>query len=137
MWKKTKENVTFAPVFHDPSIKACKQLISMQIRALLNLDKKYCKLFLRAKQLPVKRLIDNRCHALEAVPERRAKHKLTAIVFLQKIKSECKYLPLTLSTLLSCRSICFRIQFLENFYLTNTKCSANARASNNSCPFKI
>jgi len=50
----------------------------MQTRALLNLDKKYCKIFDRAKQLPVKGLIDNNCHALEAVPERRAIHKLNA-----------------------------------------------------------
>jgi len=64
----------------------------MQTRALLNLDKKYCKIFPRAKQLPVKGLIDNRCHALEAVPERRAIHKLNANFFLQKIKSECKYI---------------------------------------------
>jgi len=35
-----------------------------------NLDKKYCKMFLRAKQLPVKGLIDNRCNALEAVQQR-------------------------------------------------------------------
>jgi len=54
----------------------------MQTRALLNL----------AKQLPVKGLIDKRCHALEAVPERRAIHKLNANFFLQKIKSECKYI---------------------------------------------
>jgi len=68
--------------FHDPSRKDCKQSKSMQTCALLNL----------AKQLPVKGLIDNRCHALEAVPERRAIHKLIAIFFLQKIKSECKYI---------------------------------------------
>ena len=68
--------------FHDPSWKDCKQSNSMQTRALLNL----------AKQLPVKGLIDNRCHALEAVPERRAIHKLNANSFLQKIKSECKYI---------------------------------------------
>ena len=54
----------------------------MQTRALLNL----------AKQLPFKGLIDNRCHALEAVPEPRAIHKLNANFFLHKIKSECKYL---------------------------------------------
>jgi len=42
--------------------------------------------------LPVKGLIDNRCHALEAVPERRAIHTLNAYFFLQKIQSECKYL---------------------------------------------
>jgi len=53
----------------------------MQTRALLNLDKKYCKIFLLAKQLPVKGLIDNRCHALEAVPERHAIHKLKAYFF--------------------------------------------------------
>jgi len=47
----------------------------MQTRALLNLDKRYCKIFLRAKQLPVKGLTDNRRHALEAVPERRAIHR--------------------------------------------------------------
>ena len=66
----------------------------MQTRALLHLDKKYCKIFLRAKQLPVKGLIDNRCHALEAVPERRTIHKLNAHFFLQKIKSKCKYIYL-------------------------------------------
>jgi len=64
----------------------------MQTRALLNLDKKYCKIFLRAQQLPFKGLIDNQCHALETVPERRAIHKLNAHFFLQKIKMECKYL---------------------------------------------
>jgi len=53
----------------------------MQTRALLNSDKKYCKIFLRAKQLLVNGLIDNRCHALEAVPERRAIHKLNAHYF--------------------------------------------------------
>jgi len=63
----------------------------MKTRALLNLDNKYCKIFLRAKQLPVKRLIDNRCHSLEAVTEHRAIQKLNAYFFLQKIKSECKY----------------------------------------------
>ena len=89
MWKIT--NVNFASAFHAPSSKDYKQYNSMQTRALLNLDKKYCKIFLRAKQLPVKGMIDNRCHALEAVPERRAIHKLNAIFFLQKIKSECKY----------------------------------------------
>jgi len=68
----------FASDFYDPPSKDCKQSNSMQTRALLNLDKKYCKRFLRAKQLPIKRLIDNRCHALEAVPERRAIHKLNA-----------------------------------------------------------
>jgi len=68
--------------FHDPSRKDCKQSNSLQTHALLNL----------AKQLPVKGLIDNRCHALEAVPERRAIHKLNANFFLQKIKSECKYI---------------------------------------------
>jgi len=56
----------------------------MQTRALLNL----------AKQLPVEGLIDNRCHALEAVPERHAIHKLNANFFLQKIKSECKYISI-------------------------------------------
>ena len=68
-----------------------KQSNTRQTRALLNLDKKNCKIFLRAKQLPIKGLIDNRCHALEAVPEHRAIHKLNAYFFLQKIKSECKY----------------------------------------------
>jgi len=75
----------------------CKQSNSMQTRALLNL----------AKQLPVKGLIDNRCHALEAVPERRAIHKLNANFFLQKIKSECKYSRLTFkrSHILMCQPI--------------------------------
>jgi len=76
VWKITKGNVTYASAFHDLSSNYCKQSISMQTRALLNLDMKYCKIFLRAKQLPVKGLIDNRCYALEAVPERRAIHKL-------------------------------------------------------------
>ena len=53
-----------------------KQSNCMQTRALLNL----------AKQLPVKGLIDNRCHALEAVPERRAIHKLNAIFFYRKLR---------------------------------------------------
>jgi len=88
------ENVTFASAFHDPSSKGCKQSNCMQTRlsALLNLDKKYCKLFLSAKQLPVKELIDTRCHSLKAFLERRAIHKLNAKFFLQKNKSECKYL---------------------------------------------
>jgi len=94
VWKITKENVTFASAFRDPSSKDCKQSNSMQTRALLNLDKKYCKIFLRAKQLPVKGTIDKRCHSLEAVPERRAIHKLNAYFFLQKTKSECKYIGL-------------------------------------------
>jgi len=91
VWKITKGNVTFASAFYDPSSEDFKQYNSMQTRALLNLDKKYCKIFLRAKQLPVKGMIDNSCHALEAVPVRRAIHKLNAYFFLQKIKSECKY----------------------------------------------
>jgi len=66
----------------------------MQTRALLYLNKKYCKIFLRSKQLPVKGLIDNRCHSLKAVPERRAIHKLNAYFFLQKNKSELNILPM-------------------------------------------
>jgi len=91
MWKITNGNVTFASAFYDPSSEDCKQSNNMQTRALLNLDKKYCKIFLRVKQLPVKGLIDNRCHALEPIPEHHAIHKLNAYFFLQKIKSECKY----------------------------------------------
>jgi len=64
----------------------------MQTRAFLKLDKKYCVILLRAKHLPVKGLIDIRCHALEAAPKRPAIHKLNTSLFLQKIKSECKYL---------------------------------------------
>jgi len=45
----------------------------------------------RAKHLSVKGLTDIKCHALEAVPELRAIHKLNAYFILQKIKSECKY----------------------------------------------
>jgi len=67
----------------------------MQTRAFLKLEKKCCIILLRAKHLPVKGFIDNRCHALEAVPERRAIHKLNAYFFLQKIKSECKYCHMT------------------------------------------
>jgi len=63
----------------------------MQTRVLLNLDKKYCKTIIHAKQLSLKGLIDNRCYALEAVLERRAIHKFNVYFFLQKIKSECKY----------------------------------------------
>ena len=44
----------------------------MQTPDLLNLDKKYCKIFLSVKQLSIKGLIDNRCHALDAAPECRA-----------------------------------------------------------------
>jgi len=66
----------------------------MQTRAFLKLDKKYCTILPRAKHLSVKGLIDNRWHALEAVSERRAIHKLNAYFFLQKTKSECKYLIL-------------------------------------------
>ena len=63
----------------------------MQTHAFLQLDKKYCTILLRATHLQVKGLIDKRCHALEAVSECRAIHKLNAYFFLQKIKSECKY----------------------------------------------
>jgi len=118
VWKITKGNVSFASAFHDPSFKDCKQSNSMQTRALLNLDKKYCKIFLRAKQLPVKGLIGNRYHALEAVPKRRAIHKLNAYFFLQKIKSECKYIDLNqsiackISVFRSCQDM--RVNRLEN-----------------------
>jgi len=87
--------------FHDPSIKDCKQSNSMQTRALLNL----------AKQLPVKGLIDNRCHALEEVPERRAIHTLNAIFFLQKIKSECKYIKMN-NNYLKFVNINYKVEFL-------------------------
>ena len=53
----------------------------MQTYACLNLDKKYRKKKFRAKQLLIKRLIDNRCNAIEAVPERRAIHALNAHFF--------------------------------------------------------
>jgi len=79
--KITKGNVTFASAFQYPLSKDCIQSNSIQTRALLNLNKNNCKIFLRAKQLLVKGLIDKRCHALEAVPERRAIHKLNAIFF--------------------------------------------------------
>jgi len=46
--------------------------------ALLNLDKKNRKLFLRTQQLLIKELIDNRCNALEAAPERLAIHIINA-----------------------------------------------------------
>jgi len=61
----------------------------MQSLAHLNFDKKYCKTFIRSKQLPGKGLFDNRCHAFEAVPEHRAIYKLN-VFYLQQIKSECK-----------------------------------------------
>jgi len=61
----------------------------MQTFALLNLDKKYRKIFLSDTQLPVKGLIDIRCNAFDAVPEHRPIHKLNAHLFLQKFNSEC------------------------------------------------
>ena len=69
------KNVAFPSALHDPSSTDCKQSNSMKTRALLNLDKKYHKLFFRTKHLPNKGLIENRCNAFEAVPERRAIHK--------------------------------------------------------------
>jgi len=51
----------------------------------------YCKIFHRAKQLSIKELIDNRCHVLKGVPERRAIHKLNAIFSYRKLMSEYKY----------------------------------------------
>jgi len=86
--EENKENVAFSSAFNDPSSEDGKQTNIMQTRAFLKLDKKFCTILLRAKHLPVKGLIDNSCHALEAVPERRAIHKLNACFFLQKIKSE-------------------------------------------------
>jgi len=83
--EENKGNVAFSTAFHDPSSEDCKQTNIMQTRAFLKLDKKYGIILLHAKHLPVKELIDNRCHALEAVPERRAIHKLNTYVFLQKI----------------------------------------------------
>ena len=58
----------------------------MQARAFLKLDKKYCTILLRAKHLSVKGLIDNRCHAFEAVPERRAIHKLNDYFSYRKLR---------------------------------------------------
>ena len=75
MWKKTKGNVAFSSAFYDQVIEQYAKC------ACLNLDKKYRKIFFRAKQLPIKGLIDNRCNALEAVPERRAQHVLNAHFF--------------------------------------------------------
>ena len=75
MCKENNENIAFSSAFHDPfydpSSNDCKQTKSMQTCAFLKLDKKNCTLLLRAKHLPVKGLIDNRSHALEAVPEPR------------------------------------------------------------------
>ena len=81
MCKENKENVAFPSAFHNPSSEDCKQTNNMQTRAFLKLDKKYCTILLRAEHLPVKGLIDNRCHALGAVPERRAIQKLNAFSF--------------------------------------------------------
>jgi len=44
---------------HGNSSKDCKQSYSMQERALPTLDRNYSKLFIRAKQLQSKKLIDN------------------------------------------------------------------------------
>ena len=74
MCEESKENAAFSSALHDPSSEDCKQTNTMQTRAFLKLDKKYCTILLRAKHLPVKELIDNRCHALKAVPERREIH---------------------------------------------------------------
>ena len=49
--------------------------------ALLHYDKKYREIYLRAKQLPIQGMIDNRCNALGAVPERRAILKINAYFF--------------------------------------------------------
>jgi len=59
MKKRRETNVAFASAFPDKGSKDCKQSNSMQTRTLLNFDKKYCKIFLRAKQLPIKGMIDN------------------------------------------------------------------------------
>ena len=65
--EKTKGNVAFASAFYNPSSKDCKYLNSMQTHALLNFDKKYCKTFVRAKQLPVKGLL-----TIDVTPSRRS-----------------------------------------------------------------
>ena len=88
----------------------------MQTRAFLKLDKKYCTILLRAKHLPVKELIDNWCHALEEVPERRAIHKLNAYFFLQKIKSECKYMNENAHKVVFMFFIVFEIEFSKVHY---------------------
>ena len=91
MYKTTQRTVAFSSAFHDPSSKDGKQSNSMQTRALLNLDTTSCKLLIRAQELPIKGLIDNSCNAFEAVPERRAVHKLYTHFVPHEIKSECKY----------------------------------------------
>jgi len=78
----------YKDAFRDPSKKDCKQWNTMQF------DTRSSKF---RQEVLYKGLIDNRCHSLEAVPERRAIRKLNAYFFLQKIKSECKYQPLSLA----------------------------------------
>ena len=51
MCEENKENVAFASAFYDPSSEDCKQTNTMQTRAFLKLDKKYCTILLRAKHL--------------------------------------------------------------------------------------
>jgi len=54
----------------------------METHDLLNLNKRCRKLFLHAKQLPIKGYIDIRCNAVEAALERRAIHNLNTHLFL-------------------------------------------------------
>jgi len=56
--KKPKGNIAFSSAVHGKSGKDCKQSYSMQTRALPDLDRNYSKLFIRAKQLQSKKLID-------------------------------------------------------------------------------
>jgi len=46
--KENKENVAFYSAFHEPSSEDSKQTNSMQTRAFLKLDKKFCTILLRA-----------------------------------------------------------------------------------------
>ena len=75
--KKTKKNIPFSSAFQDLLSEDCKQKNSTETHAFLKLDKKYLKILLRAKQLPIKKS----CTAHEVVQELRAIQTLNAHFF--------------------------------------------------------
>jgi len=118
--EENKKDVAFSSAFHDPSSEDCKQTNIMQTRSFLKLYKKYCTILLRAKHLPVKELIDTRCHALEAVPERRAIHKLNAFFSYRKLRVSVNIIEYCYR---ACHKLCFydlKIQEDQMFYYHNS-----------------
>jgi len=62
----------------------------------------------------IKGLIDNRCHALEAVPVRRAIHKLNAIFSFRKLRVTVNILPSNMLKKTSdakCKKVKIKISF--------------------------